>query len=65
MRLSEKSWAAECAPLAEAVNGAAAEGWTLVSLALPSNDWAVLTLSRPKATEPKTDLDLPAVVGAP
>jgi len=36
--------------LAEAANGMAAEGWTLVSCSHPRDTWAVLVFSRPRRT---------------
>jgi hypothetical protein len=36
--------------LAEAANGMAAEGWTLVSCSHPQLDWTIMTFSRPRSS---------------
>lgn len=63
VRLQEETWRVECPKLTDVVNAAAGDGWTLVSLALPSPRWAILALSRPKA-RPETGADPdPAAAG--
>ena len=47
-RLDDSSWTTDCAALAKAADDMAAEGWTLVSLAVPNNRWALLAFARPK-----------------
>jgi hypothetical protein len=48
VRLRKESWRDECPVLAEAIGDAAAEGWTLVSMSVPNDNWAILALSRPR-----------------
>jgi len=47
-RLDDSSWTTDCATLAKAADDMAAEGWTLVSLAVPNSSWALLAFARPK-----------------
>jgi hypothetical protein len=65
VRLQEETWRAECLKLTDVVNAAAGDGWTLVSLALPSPNWAVLALSRPKARPDAEDPGRPSGAAPP
>lgn len=46
--LGESGWKADCPTLVRAIEGMAAEGWVLVSLAIPNNSNAMLAFSRPR-----------------
>jgi hypothetical protein len=46
--LGETGWKADCPRLVRAIDGMAAEGWTLVSLTIPNNNNAMLAFSRPR-----------------
>jgi hypothetical protein len=52
VKLGEGGWAADCPVLVSAIDGMAAEGWVLVSLAMPNNTTAMLAFSRPRAAPP-------------
>jgi len=52
VKLGDSGWGADCTTLARAIDGMAAEGWALVSLAIPNNTNAMLAFSRPRAAPP-------------
>ena len=49
MKLDGNGWNDDCPTLVCAISEMAAEGWILVSLAIPNNNNAMLAFSRPRA----------------
>jgi len=63
VKLGDSGWGADCPILVRAIDGMAAEGWSLVSLAIPNDRNAMLAFSRPRAAPP--DEGRPSGAAAP